>query len=95
MQPSTPQAVVESLRQHHTKTPNLSIPVPRPKKSLDEQQQQRTEADYDGDQKDAIQLQDYRSGGDEKKDEMESPQVFVYDAANDRYVKESSPTPRA
>lgn len=77
------------------------MPVPRGKKSLDiQRRQQRMEtAGYEGDNnnKDAIQLQDYRPGedikkyaDDERKDEVESPQVFVYDAVNDRYIKESS-----
>ncbi len=97
------------------KTPSLGLPVPRGKKSLDIQQKQRPvqPAGYEGDHKDAIQLQDYRTsedmkrshefGDDEKKDDrgttgtdgvqVESPQVFVYDAVNDRYVKESGLTP--
>jgi hypothetical protein len=90
--PPLPQEGVESLTQHHMKTPSLGMPIPRGKKSLDVQRSgQQRAAGYAGDEKDAIPLQDYRpvEGG---KDEVggESPQVFVYDAVNDRYVKETN-----
>jgi hypothetical protein len=95
--PSIPQTGVEPLRQHHMKTPSLSMPVPRAKKSLDIQQRQQR---MDAANAEAIQLQDYGPGEDRKSYvadddasiEVESPQVFVYDAVNDRYVKER-PTP--
>jgi hypothetical protein len=114
MQSSPGQEIVESLKQHHMKTPSLGLPVPRGKRSLDLSRQQEGQAQqvgsWEGDHKDAIQLQDYGAAdgevkqphrGDREKDkekekekerndgEMESPQVFVYDAVNDRYVKES------
>ncbi|KAF7514230.1 hypothetical protein GJ744_004555 [Endocarpon pusillum] len=100
--PSIPQEGVESLRQHHMKTPSLAMPMPRAKKSLDiqgrtqEQQRQRIGVGGIGESgdRDAIPLQDYgRPSGNEEwttaDDGVESPQVFVYDAVNDRYVKES------
>ena len=68
------------------------MPVPRAKKSLDIQQTQQR---MDAANAEAIQMQDYAPGEDKKlyrDDEadvkVESPQVFVYDAVNDRYVKE-------
>jgi hypothetical protein len=76
------------------KTPSLSMPVPRAKKSLDIQQRQQK---INAANAEAIQLQDYGPGeegrfcGDgDAKVEVESSQVFVYDAVNDRYVKEKT-----
>ncbi len=109
-QPSIPQEGVESLRQHNMKIPNLAMPVPK-KKSLDVQRHKAVALGGlgsglgiaygpEGDQKGAIQLQEYghRDGQVREQQvenevetgvEVESPaQVFVYDALNDRYVKE-------
>lgn len=82
------------------------MPTPRAKKSLDiqgrtqEQQRQRIGVGGVGasGDRDAIPLQDYgrhgRPSGNEEwttgDDGVESPQVFVYDAVNDRYVKETT-----
>jgi hypothetical protein len=92
--PSIPQTGVQPLRQHHMKTPSLNMPVPRSKKSLDIQQRQQR---IDATNVEAIQTQDYAPGEDRKSYkndeadvEVESPQVFIYDAVNDRYVKERS-----
>ena len=103
--PSIAQEGVESLRQHHMKTPSLGMPMPRAKKSLDiqgrtqgqQRQQIRVGEMGESGDRDAIPLQDYgRPGGDEEgvkgDDGVESPQVFVYDEVNDRYVKEVSST---
>ncbi len=78
------------------------MPVPRARKSLDiqgraqgQQRQQIRVADIgENADRDAIPLQDYgRPGENEERrpgdDGVDSPQVFVYDAVNDRYVKES------
>lgn len=73
--------------------------MPRSKKSLDVQRRQREEALKGLEARDAIQLQDYKPAGagglDVGKegearvaDHVESPQVFVYDPVNGRYVKE-------
>lgn len=78
------------------------MPVPRAKKSLDMQgrtqgqQRQQIRVGEIGESggRDAIPLQDYGRPGETEEgrpgDEgVESPQVFVYDEVNDRYVKES------
>lgn len=104
MQPLVPYERVQSLQQHQRETPSLGLPVPRGKKSTDihrgeemgqEHRQMTGGVMYDRDTRDVIQLQEYRTGGGSgrvpiEEDGVESPQVFVYDPVNDRYVKETS-----
>lgn len=89
---------VESLRQHQMKIPSLGMPDPsRRKKSLEAQRAQQSQSQSQRPSQEEIPLTDYRArdGGEGRVGEVEaseSPQVFVFDEVEGRYVKERSPT---